>query len=206
MQPRKGQHRQQGEHRPHGAEKLTKESGLHCHAQQNKHKQRDAHAEALRRQTQCRQAGKYLPRACAGQQLFLPGHIQRHQPSQQQIFDLLPPKHRLLRQTKLLFAAEQLFLDKPGQRPDGIAQAAKGAGVPAEKPVEQQREAAQPQQGKREAVRREHLACADVQKDLFYPGKTGYECARHGHKEEQLYPGAQPCAVLFVPLTLLRRR
>jgi hypothetical protein len=29
---------------------------------------------------------------------------------------------------------EKLFLDKPGQCPDGIAQAAKGAGVPAEKP------------------------------------------------------------------------
>jgi hypothetical protein len=44
-----------------------------------------------------------------------------------------------------------------------------------------------------------------VQKDLFYPGKTGYECARHGHKEEQLHPGAQPCTAHFVPLTLLRR-
>ena len=101
---------------------------------------------------------------------------------------------------------EQLFLDKPGQCPDGITQAAKGADVSAEKTVEQQRETAQPQQRKREAVRCEYLACADVQKDLFYPGKTGYECARHGHKEEQLYPGAQPCAALFVPLTLLRRR
>ena len=101
---------------------------------------------------------------------------------------------------------EQLFLDKARKRPDGIAQAAKGAGVPAEKPVEQKGEAAQPQQGKHKAICREHLACADVQKDLLYPGKTGHECARHGHKEEQLHPGAQPCAVLFVPLTLLRRR
>ena len=67
-------------------------------------------------------------------------------------------------------------------------------------------EAAQPQQGKRKAVCREHLACADVQKNLFYPGKPGHECARHGHKEEQLYPGAQPCAALFVPLALLCRR
>lgn len=33
VQPRKGQHRQQGEHRTHGAEKLTEEPGLHCHAQ-----------------------------------------------------------------------------------------------------------------------------------------------------------------------------
>ena len=81
----------------------------------------------------------------AGVQLFLPGHIQRHQPCQQQILELLSPKHRPLRQTERLFAVEQLFLDKPGQCPDGIAQAAKGAGVPAEKPVEQQREAAQPQ-------------------------------------------------------------
>ena len=63
---------------------------------------------------------------------------------------------------------EQLFLDKPGQCPDGIAQAAEGAGVPAEKPVEQQREAAQPQQGKREAVRREHLARTDVHKELLF--------------------------------------
>ena len=117
---------------------------LHRHAQQNKHKQPDAHAEALRRQTQSRQAGKHLPRACAGQQLFLPGHIQRHQSCQQQIFDLLPPNHRPLRQTELFFAVEQLFLDKPGQRPDGIAQAAEGAGISAEKTVEQQSEAAQP--------------------------------------------------------------
>ena len=34
VQPRKGQHRQQGEHRTHGAEELTEEPGLHCHAQQ----------------------------------------------------------------------------------------------------------------------------------------------------------------------------
>ena len=101
---------------------------------------------------------------------------------------------------------EQLFLNKPGKRPDGIAQAAESTGVPTEKTVEKQGEAAQPQQGKCEAVHREHLACTDVQKELFYPGKPGYECARHGHKEEQLYPGAQPCAALFVPLTLLRRR
>ena len=205
VQPCKGQHRQQGKHRTHGAEELTKEPGLHCHAQQNKHKQRDAHAEALRRQTQSRQAGKHLPRACAGQHLFLPGYIQCYQPCQQQIFDLLPQKHRPLRQTELLFAVEKLFLDKPGQCPDGIAQAAKGAGVPAEKPVEQQREAAQPQQGKGEAVRREHLARTDVHKELLYPRKPGHECARHGHKEEQLHPGAQPCTALFVPLTLLRR-
>ena len=154
---------------------------------------------------QSRQAGKHLPRACAGQHLFLPGHIQCYQPCQQRIFDLLPQKHRPLRQTELLFAVEQLFLDKPGQRPDGIAQAAEGAGVPTEKTVEKQGEAAQPQQGKCEAVHREHLACTDVQKDLFYPGKPGHECARHGHKEEQLHPGAQPCTALFVPLTLLRR-
>ena len=37
--------------------------------------------------------------------------INRQKPSQQQIFDLLPPKHRPLRQTELLFAAEQLFLE-----------------------------------------------------------------------------------------------
>ena len=80
------------------------------------------------------------------------------------------------------------------------------AGVSAEKTVEQQSEAAQPQQRKREAVRCEHLARTDVQKDLFYPGKPGHECARHGHKEEQLHPGAQPCTALFVPLALLRRR
>ena len=206
VQPRKGQHRKQGEHRSHRAEELTKEPGLQRHAQQDEHKQRNAYAEALRRQTQSCQAGKHLPRACAGQQLFLPGHIQRHQSCQQQIFDLLPPKHRPLRQTELLFAVEQLFLDKPGQRPDGIAQAAKGAGVSAEKPVEQQSEAAQPQQRKREAVRCEHLARTDVQKDLLYPGKPGHERARHGHKEEQLHPGAQPCTALLVPLTLLRRR
>ena len=82
---------------------------------------------------------------------------------------------------------------------------AEGAGVPTEKTVEKQGEAAQPQQGKCEAVHREHLACTNVQKDLFYPGKPGHECARHGHKEEQLHPGAQPCTALFVPLTLLRR-
>ena len=205
VQPRKGQHRQQGEHRSHRAEKLTKEPGLHCHAQQDEHKQRNAYAEALRRQTQGRQVGKHLPRVCAGQKLFLLGHIQRHQPRQQQIFDLLPPKHRPLRQTEWLFAVEQLFLDKPGQCPDGITQAAEGAGVSAEEPVEQQSEAAQPQQRKREAVRCEHLARTDVQKELLYPGKPGHECARHGHKEEQLHPGAQPCTALFVPLTLLRR-
>ena len=96
--------------------------------------------------------------------------------------------------------------NKPGQCPDGIAQAAEGAGVSAEKPVEQQGEAAQPQQGKREAVRREHLARTDVQKELLYPGKPGHEGPRHGHKEEQLHPGAQPCTAHFVPLTLLRRR
>ena len=205
MQLRKRQHRQQGEHCSHGAEELTKEPGLQRHAQQDERKQRNAHTEALRRQTQSRQAGKHLPRACAGQHLFLPGHIQCYQPCQQQIFDLLPQKHRPLRQTELLFAVEQLFLDKPGQRPDGITQAAKGAGVSAEKPVEQQSEAAQPQQRKREAVRCEHFACTDVQKDLLYPGKTGHKCARHGHKEEQLHPGAQPCTALFVLLALLRR-
>ena len=205
VQPRKWQHRQQGKHRSHGAEELTEEPGLHRHTQQNEHKQPDAHTKALRRQMQSRQAGKHLPRACAGQHLFLPGHIQCYQPCQQQIFDLLPQKHRPLRQTELLFAVEQLFLNKPGKRPDGIAQAAEGAGVPTEKTVEKQGEAAQPQQGKREAVHREHLACTDVQKDLFYPGKPGHECARHGHKEEQLHPGAQPCTALFVPLTLLRR-
>ena len=102
----------------------------------------------------------------------------------------MPERPQTLRQTELLFAVEQLFLDKPGQRPDGIAQAAEGADVSAEKPVEQQRETAQPQQGKREAVCREYLARTDVQKDLFYPGKPGHECARHGHKEEQLHPGA----------------
>ena len=111
VQPCKGQHRQQGEHCSHRAEKLTEEPGLHCHAQQDEHKQRNAHAEALRRQTQSRQAGKHLPRVCAGQRLFLLSHIQRHQPRQQQIFDLLPPKHRPLRQMELLFAVEQLFLE-----------------------------------------------------------------------------------------------
>ena len=30
-------------------------------------------------------------------------------------------KYRPLRQTELLFAVEQLFLNKPGKRPDGIA-------------------------------------------------------------------------------------
>ena len=205
VQPRKWQHWQQGKHRSHGAEELTEEPGLHRHTQQNEHKQPDAHTKALRRQMQSRQAGKHLPRACAGQHLFLPGHIQCYQPCQQQIFDLLPQKHRPLRQTERLFAVEQLFLNKPGKRPDGIAQAAEGAGVPTEKTVEKQGEAAQPQQGKCEAVHREHLACTDVQKDLFYPGKPGHECARHGHKEEQLHPGAQPCTALFVPLTLLRR-
>ena len=205
VQPRKRQHRQQGEHCSHRAEKLTKEPGLHCHAQQDEHKQRNAHAEALRRQTQSRQAGKHFPRVCVGQKLFLLGHIQRHQPRQQQIFDLLPPKHRPLRKMELLFAVEQVFLDKPGQCPDGITQAAKGADVSAEKPVEQQSEAAQPQQRKREAVCCEHLARTDVQKDLLYPGKPGHERARHGHKEEQLHPGARPCTALFVPLTLLRR-
>ena len=175
VQPRKWQHRQQGKHRSHGAEELTEEPGLHRHTQQNEHKQPDAYTKALRRQMQSRQAGKHLPRACAGQQLFLPGHIQRHQPCQQQIFDLLPQKHRPLRQTELLFAVEQLFLNKPGKRPDGIAQATEGAGVPTEKTVEKQGEAAQPQQGKCEAVHREHLACTDVQKDLFYPGKPGHE-------------------------------
>ena len=58
VQPRKGQHRQQGKHRPHGAEELTKEPGLQRHAQQDERKQRNAHTEALRRQTQSRQAGR----------------------------------------------------------------------------------------------------------------------------------------------------
>ena len=106
VQPRKWQHWQQGKHRSHGAEELTEEPGLHRHTQQNEHKQPDAHTKALRRQMQSRQAGKHLPRACAGQHLFLPGHIQCYQPCQQQIFDLLPPKHRPLRQTELLFAVE----------------------------------------------------------------------------------------------------
>ena len=66
VQPRKWQHRQQGEHRSHGAEELTEEPGLHRHTQQNEHKQPDAHTKALRRQMQSRQAGKHLPRACAG--------------------------------------------------------------------------------------------------------------------------------------------
>ena len=111
VQPRKWQHRQQGKHRSHGAEELTEEPGLHRHTQQNEHKQPDAHTKALRRKMQSRQAGKHLPRACAGQQLFLPGHIQRNQPCQQQVFDLLPPKHRPLRQPELLFAVKQLFLE-----------------------------------------------------------------------------------------------
>ena len=175
VQPLKWQHRQQGKHRSHGAEELTEEPGLHRHTQQNEHKQPDAHPNALRRQMQRRQAGKHRPRACAGPHLFLPGHIQCYQPCQQQVFDLLPQKHRPLRQTELLFAVEQLFLNKPGKRPDGIAQAAEGAGVPTEKTVEKQGEAAQPHQGKCEAVHREHLACTDVQKDLFYPGKPGHE-------------------------------
>jgi len=135
-----------------------KGGGRPRHTQQNEHKQPDAHTKALRRQMQSRQAGKHLPRACAGQHLFLPGHIQCYQPCQQQVFDLLPQKHRPLRQTELLFAVEQLFLNKPGKRPDGIAQAAEGAGVSTEKTVEKQGEAAQPQQGKCEAVHREHLA------------------------------------------------
>ena len=45
-----------------------------------------------------------------------------------------------------------------------------------------------------------------LQKKLLYPGKPGHERARHGHKEEQLHPGAQPCTAHFVPLSLLRRR
>ncbi len=153
VQPRKWQHRQQGKHRSHGAEELTEEPGMHRHTQQNEHKQPDAHTKALRRQMQSRQAGKHLPRACAGQHLFLPGHIQCYQPCQQQIFDLLPQKHRPLRQTELLFAVEQL-LNKPGKRPDGIAQAAEGAGVPTEKTVEKQGEAAQPQQAERSVLPR----------------------------------------------------
>ena len=205
VQPRKGQHRQQGKHRPHGAEELAEEPGLQCHAQQNERKQRHACAKALRRQTQSRQAGKHLPGACAGEQFFLPGHIQQDQPCQQQVFDLLPQKYRPLRQPELLFAVEQLFLDKAGKRPDRIAQAAEGAGIAAEKPVEQQGKAAQPQQGKHETVRREHLARANVQKDLLYPGKPGHERTRHGHKEEKLYPGAQQYAALFVPLAFLCR-
>jgi len=46
------------------------------------------------------------------------------------------------------------FSDSP-KRPDGIAQAAEGAGVPTEKTVEKQGEAAQPQQGKCEAVKKQ---------------------------------------------------
>ena len=45
-----------------------------------------------------------------------------------------------------------------------------------------------------------------LQKKLLYPGKPGHKRARHGHKEEQLHPGAQPCTALFVPLSLLCRR
>lgn len=99
---------------------------------------------------------------------------------------------------------EQLFWSSPDSAQTASPKLPKAQAYP-QKTGRTKGEAAQPQQGKRKAVRREHLARTDVQKDLLYPGKPGHECARHGHKEEQLYPGAQPCAALFVPLALLRR-